>query len=142
MRNKDIKVYLVWIPKYRKKILIGDVAFRVRDIIRQIALQHEIVIISGKVAQDHIHRLVSYPTTLSLAKMVQYIKGGSSLRLMNKFPNLKKKFWGGSLLGIGYFAVSSGTITDEVIQEYINEQEGEPVLEDSRFSIDSPPRTL
>lgn len=51
----DLKVHLVWIPKYRKKILIGTVAVRVRDLIRQIAMEHDIQILSGKVSHDHIH---------------------------------------------------------------------------------------
>ena len=54
----DLKVHLVWIPKYRKKALVGPVALRVRDLTRQIAMEHEITILSGKVASDHIHVLV------------------------------------------------------------------------------------
>ncbi len=56
----DLKVHLVWIPKYRKKVLVGPVAIRVRDLIRQIAMEHEVHIISGKVARDHVHVFVSY----------------------------------------------------------------------------------
>ena len=56
----DLKAHIVWIPKYRKKVLIGPVAVRVRDLIRQIAMEHELHIISGKVARDHVHVFVSY----------------------------------------------------------------------------------
>ena len=56
----DLKVHLVWIPKYRKPVLTGDIAIRVRDLIRQIAMEHELEIISGKVASDHIHVFLSY----------------------------------------------------------------------------------
>jgi len=56
----DLKVHLVWIPKYRKKVLTGQVAIRVRDLIRQITMEHEIAILSWKIASDHIHVLVAY----------------------------------------------------------------------------------
>lgn len=57
----DLKVHLVWIAKYQKKVLTGQVALRVRDLIRQIAMEHEITILSGKVASDHIHVLAYRP---------------------------------------------------------------------------------
>jgi putative transposase len=56
----DLKVHLIWIPKYRKRVLMGPVAIRARDLLRQIALEHEIEIISGKVSIDHIHMFISY----------------------------------------------------------------------------------
>ena len=55
----DLKVHLVWVPKYRKKVLVGPVAICVRDLIRQIATEHELTILSGKVARDHVHVFVS-----------------------------------------------------------------------------------
>ena len=109
---------------------------RTRDILRQIALEHEIDIISGKVSSDHIHMFISYHPTQNISKIVQWFKGISSHMLLSEFPHLKKQFWGRHLWARGYLAVSSGNITDEMIQEYINEQEGEPVIDDSRFQID------
>ena len=55
----DLKAHFVWVPKYRKKVLTGQVALRVRDLIRQIAMEHEITILLGKVASDHIDVLVA-----------------------------------------------------------------------------------
>ena len=74
----DLKVHLIWIPKYRKRILTGQVAERVRDILCQVSMEHEVHIISGKVASDHVHMFVSYRPQLALSKLVQYLKGGSS----------------------------------------------------------------
>ncbi len=71
----DLKVHLIWIPKYRKRVLTGQVAERARDILRQICTEHEIHIVSGKVAADHIHLFVSYRPQMAVAKMVQYLKG-------------------------------------------------------------------
>jgi len=132
----DLKVHLIWIPKYRKKVLSGPVSMRTRDILRQIALEHEIDIISGKVSSDHIHMFISYHPTQNISKIVQWFKGISSHMLLSEFPHLKKQFWGRHLWARGYLAVSSGNITDEMIQQYIEEQEGEPVIDDSRFQID------
>ncbi len=131
----DLKVHLIWIPKYRKRILTGQVAERVRDILRQVSMEHEVHIISGKVASDHVHMFVSYRPQLALSKLVQYLKGGSSRVMLQEFPRLRKQFWGRHLWARGYMAVSSGTITDEMIQSYIDEQEGTPI-DDSQFQID------
>ena len=76
----DIKYHLVWITKYRDKILRGEVAERARDLIRQICHAREVVIIRGSVSPDHIHMLVSAPAHMAPSKLVQYIKGRSSRR--------------------------------------------------------------
>jgi len=133
----DLKVHVVWIPKYRKKVMTGDVAIRVRDLIRQIAMEHELQIISGKVARDHIHVFLSYRPNQDLSTIVQWLKGISSRVLLQEFPHLRKQFWGRHFWARGYLAVSSGNLTDEMIEQYINEQEGEPVHDDSRFPIDN-----
>lgn len=135
----DLKVHLVWIPKYRKKVLTGDVALRVRDLIRQIAMEHEITILSGKVACDHIHVLVGYRPHVDVSTIVQWLKGISSRVLLQEYPHLRKKFWGKHFWARGYLAVTTGTLTDEMVKKYIAEQEGEPMVDDSRFVIDTPP---
>ena len=136
----DLKVHLVWIPKYRRKVLTGDVAIRVRDLIRQIAQEHEITILSGRVASDHIHVLVAYRPHMDVSRIVQWLKGISSGILLQEFARLKKMFWGRHLWARGYLAVSTGNLTDEMVQAYIAEQEGEPVHNDSRFVMDNPPK--
>ena len=136
--KSDLKVHVVWIPKYRKSVLTGAVALRVRDLIRQIAAQHELEIISGKVARDHVHVFLSYRVTQKVSQLMQWLKGTSSRVLLQEFPHLRKEFWGRHFCSLGYLAVSSGNITDEMIQEYIDEQEGEQIADDSRFPIDSP----
>ena len=133
----DLKVHLVWIPKYRKKILTGAVALRVRDVLRQIAMEHELAIISGKVSSDHIHLLVSYRPHQDVSTIAQWLKGISSRILLQEFPHLRKMLWGRHVWARGYLAVTTGTITAEMIHKYIAEQEGEPVQDDSRFVIDS-----
>ncbi len=135
--KSDLKVHVVWIPKYRKAVLTGDVALRVRDLVRQIAAEHELEIISGKVARDHVHVFLSFRPTQKVSQIMQWLKGTSSRVLLQEFPRLRKHFWGRHLWARGYLAVSSGTITDEMIREYIDEQEGEQIADDSRFPIDN-----
>lgn len=132
----DLKVHLIWVPKYRKRVLIGQVAIRTRDLLRQIAVEHELDVISGKVAVDHVHMFVGFRPTQDISKIVQQLKGISSRILLEEFAHLRKQFWGRHFWARGYCAITSGTITDEMIQAYIEEQEGEPV-ENNRFTIDS-----
>ena len=134
----DLKVHLVWIPKYRKAVLVGEVAVRVRDVIRQIAMEHDLVIVSGKVARDHVHVFLSYRPYQEIGQIVQWLKGISSRILLQEFPSLRRKFWGRHFWARGYLAISSGTLTDEMVKEYIDEQEGEQIADDSQFPIDSP----
>ena len=119
-----------------QKILTGEVAGRVRDLIRQIAMEHDIQILSGKVSRDHIHVFISNPPHQHISKIVQWLKGTSSWVLLQEFPHLRKQLWGRHLWARGYLAVSSGTITDKMVEEYIADQEGEPVHDDSQFVID------
>ena len=132
----DLKVHIVWIPKYRKKVLYGDVAVRARDIIRKIAMEHDLVIISGKVSLEHVHVFLSYRPNQDISKIVQWLKGISSRILLQEFPHLKKAFWGRHFWARGYLAVSSGNITDEMIKDYIDSQDGEQIASDSQFQID------
>jgi len=101
-------------------------------------MEHDIDIISGKVSNDHVHIFVSYRPNQDISQIVKWLKGKSSRILLAEFPHLKKQFWGRHFWARGYFAVSSGNITDEMIQQYIDEQEGESIADDSRFTIDNP----
>ena len=73
----DLKVHLVWVPKYRKRVLIGPVAVRTRDLLRQIAAENDLPIISGKVAADHVHLFLSYRAHQNISRIVQWLKGMS-----------------------------------------------------------------
>ncbi len=75
-------------------MLTGVVAIRVRDVIRQIAIEHELEIISGKVARDHVHVFLSYRPHQDISQVMQWLKGISSRVLLQEFPALRKKFWG------------------------------------------------
>ena len=84
----------MWIPQYRKTVLTGEVALRVRDLLRQIAAEHELEIVSGEVARDHIYLFVSSRPDQRVSQIMQWLKGISSRVLLQEFPHLRKKFWG------------------------------------------------
>ena len=130
----DIKFHLVWITKYRKTILIGEIAKRARELIREVCRTWDVEIIRGHVSKDHVHIFVSVPPHISVSKLMQSIKGKSSRKMMSEFKHLSREFWGRHIWGRGYFVASSGNVTDEVIMQYIELQGKEP--EDSDFHID------
>jgi putative transposase len=100
----DLKYHLIWCTKYRYKILLGRIAERARDLIRQVCQMRDVVIVRGAVSPDHIHMLLSAPPHLAPAKLAQYIKGRSSRRLQEEFPELRKRYWGQHLWRVGTFA--------------------------------------
>ena len=132
----DIKYHLIWITKYRYKVLRGRVAERARDVIRQICEAREVIIIRGAVSPDHVHMLVSAPPQLAPSKLVQYIKGRSSRRLQEEFEDLRKRYWGQHLWARGYFCASVGTVDEKTIREYIENQRWDDDVE--KFKITSP----
>ena len=132
----DIKYHVVWVTKYRYQVLRGEIAERARDLIRQICVAKEIVIIKGHVGRDHVHLLVSAPPRMSVSKMMQYIKGKSSYQLQREYPSLKKRYWGRHLWARGYFCATAGTVTEEMIKAYI-EQQDVPPEDDFRVSADA-----
>jgi len=126
----DIKYHYVWITKYRYKVLRGELATRVRDTIREVCMAYDCKILAGSVGLDHVHLLVSVPPTVAPSKLAQYMKGKSSYVVQTEFPELRKRYWGRHIWARGFFCGSSGTITDEMIKEYIANQSKDDVKSD------------
>ncbi len=118
----NIMYHYVWVTKYRYHVLTGEVALRARELIRQTCLSRNITILSGSIGKDHVHILASCPPSLSPSKIMQYIKGRSSRMLQDEFPHLKKRYWGQHLWARGYFCATSGTVTEDMIRQYIENQ--------------------
>jgi putative transposase len=131
----DLKYHVVWITKYRKPVLRGEIAKRLRELIRQTCETLDVYIEAGHIAIDHVHLLVSVPPQVSVSDLLQRLKGRSSRKMLDEFGELKKQFWGQHLWARGYFAVSSGNVTDEIIKQYIETQGENPVSDDSGFRI-------
>ena len=131
----DLKYHLVWITKYRKPVLRGEIGLRLRELVRQTCATLDVYIISGHVAVDHVHLLVSVPPNVSVSELMQRIKGRSSRRMMEEFGEIKRQYWGRHIWVRGYFAASSGNVTDEIIKQYIESQGEEPPNKDDNFKV-------
>jgi len=118
----DLKYHVIWVTKYRYKILRGDIAQRARDLLRQIRVAREVTMIRGAVSPDHIHMLVAAPPQLAPSKLVQFMKGRSSRLLQRGFPALRKRYWGQHLWARGYYCASVGAVDEKTIREYIENQ--------------------
>jgi len=132
----DLKYHVVWVTKYRKPVLRGEIALRTRELIRQTCATMEVYILSGHVSSDHIHLLVSVPPNVAVSVVVQRLKGRSSRRLQEEFGELKRQYWGRPMWARGYFAVSTGNVTDEIIKQYIESHKDMPTDHDGNFEID------
>jgi len=122
----QLHVHLVWSTKYRYEVLRGDIQVRCRDLIRQTCDSLDIQILKGVVSKDHVHLHLSYPPKLSVSDILKRLKGRSAKMLLAEYTELKKRYWGGHLWGIGYGSWSTGNITDEMIQEYLNHHKEGP----------------
>ena len=114
----DCTYHIVWITKYRYPVLVGDIASRARDLVREICGENQVEIIRGTVGRTHIHIYVSIPPYLSISKLVQYLKGKTSRKIQMEYPELKKRYWGRHFWAIGYFVRTTGNVTDEMIKHY------------------------
>ncbi|QQK75416.1 IS200/IS605 family transposase [Salicibibacter cibarius] len=121
----DIKYHIIWVTKYRYHVLRGDIAHRVRELIRQGCEARGITILQGSVGKDHIHLLLSCPPSIAPSKILQYLKGRSSRLIQDEFPALKKRYWGQHLWARGYFCATVGNVTEEIIRNYIENQTSE-----------------
>ena len=114
------RYHIVWITKYRYKVLCGEIREHVRDVIKQVCEEKGVKIIHGVLAQDHIHMFVDIPPRLSVSDFMQYVKGRSSRKVQQRFPALRKRYWGCHFWCRGYFCTTSGNITNKAIMEYID----------------------
>ena len=130
----DIKYHLVWITKYRKPVIRGEIGKRLRELIRQTCATLDVQIEKGHIAPDHVHLLVSVPPNVSVSELMQRVKGRSSRLMLTEYTELKKQFWGQHLWARGYFAASTGNVTDEIIKQYI-ESQGNELTDDKDFKV-------
>jgi len=125
------RYHLVWITKYRYKVLNGDVRLRVREIIRQVCAENGVEIIKGVLSNDHVHMFVSIPPKPSVSDLMRKMKGRSSHKEQREFAQLKKRYWGRHFLGRGYFSTTNGAITEDIVLQYL-EKHGDKSTDASR----------
>jgi putative transposase len=125
--------HIMWVTKYRKKILVGDVAVQLREMVRAICAKESVEIIRGAVSSDHVHLFVSTSPKTTISKLVKLLKGKTSHILMQTSPSLKKQYWGRHMWARGYFCCTSGNVTDEMMKGYIENQSDED--DDDTFKL-------
>jgi len=120
----ECKYHVVWIPKYRKKVLYGELRKHLGSILRELATQRESSILEGHLMLDHIHVLVSIPPKYSVAQVVGFIKGKSAIQIARTFSGRKRNFTGQHFWARGYFVSTVGR-DEDAIRAYIKKQEQE-----------------
>ncbi len=120
------RYHIVWVPKYRYKVLAGEVRERVRDIVRQVCTEMGVRIVSGVLSLDHVHMFVEIPPHIAVSQFVQRAKGRSSRKIQQEFPQLRKRYWGRRFWARGYFCTTSGNVTDEIVLQYLENHAAKP----------------
>ena len=116
--------HIVFIPKYRKKVLYGQLRNDVREIIRTLCSYKKVEIIEGAVCADHVHLCLSIPPKINISEFMGYLKGKSALMIYDRHPELGNK-WDRSFWARGYYVSTIGNVDEETIRRYIIEQEKE-----------------
>jgi len=113
----------VFITKYRKPVLRGDVGREVRVLVREVCRTHDIEVVQGHIRPDHVHLLLDVPPRLSPSRVMQLIKGKSSHHLLQDHRRLRREFWGRHLWARGYFVATTGNVSEEMVAKYIETQD-------------------
>ena len=117
----NCQYHIVFIPKYRKKVIFNEVRKDLGQILRKLCEQKNVEIIEAEACKDHIHLLVSIPPYLSVAQFMGYLKGKSSLMIFDRHANLRYKYGSRHFWCRGYYVDTVGR-NKRVIEEYIKNQ--------------------
>ena len=120
----ECKYHVVWIPKYRKKVLYGSLRKELGEIFRELASQKECKVIEGHLMADHVHMLLSIPPKYAVAQVVGFIKGKSAIQIARNFHGRKKNFVGEHFWARGYYVSTVGK-DENAVRDYIQKQEQE-----------------
>ena len=119
-----LSAHIVWVTKYRYHVLKGDLQVRCRDLIVQICNSENVKILKGVVSKDHVN--IEYSPSLSISDLVKKLKGRTSRLLQQEFPDIGKRYWGRHFWAVGFGVWSTGNITDEMVQEYLEHHREKP----------------
>ncbi len=118
----DCKYHVVWIPKYRRKVVYKDLRRELGEVFRELAQQKESTVEEGHLQADHLHMLLSIPPKYSVAQVVGFMKGKSAIHIARTFMNRRKNFMGENFWARGYYVSTAGK-DEEVVRRYIIQQE-------------------
>lgn len=119
------RYHIVWITKYRYKVLTPDMRLRIREITRQICAQMGVSILKGVLSSNHIHMFVEIPPKHSVSEFMRRVKGCTSRKIQQEFPELRNRYWGRRFWARGFFCTTSGNVTNDIIINYIEKHSGE-----------------
>ena len=119
-----IQCHLVWISKYRKRVLRGKIVIRLKRLLYEACKINRWRISELSIQEDHVHMIIQIKPSESIAEVVQILKGGTSRVIRKEFPELEEFLWGDSFWADGYFAESIGVVDEEVVRKYIKAQRG------------------
>ena len=114
--------HIVWVPKYRKRLLYNKLKIRLRELLEECAEINNWQIIELAIEKDHVHIILQSPPKISVSEVVRLFKGGSSIKLREEFPELMEYLWGDCLWAEGYFVETVGKINEKKMQEYVRKQ--------------------
>jgi putative transposase len=120
----NIAYHLVWIPKFRRKVLTGEVQKATKELIGECCERHELTLLALETDQDHVHVFVSAPPRVSPAEIANLLKGYSSRYLRDRFPHLKRVCGTERLWTQSYYVGTAGAVSAETIRRYIMECQG------------------
>ena len=120
----ECKYHIVFIPKYRKKVLFGQIRKELGEVFHRLAKQKESFIEEGHLMADHVHIMISIPPKYAVSQVVGFIKGKSAIHIARMYAGRKRNYVGQSFWARGYFASTVGR-DEQVIREYIRHQEAE-----------------
>jgi len=120
----ECKYHLVFIPKYRKKTLYVELRQYLGDVFKELARQRESEVLEGHLMVDHVHMMISIPPKYAVSQVVGYIKGKSAIHLARVYMGKKRNYVGQSFWARGYYVSTVGR-DEEVVREYIRNQEAE-----------------
>ena len=115
--------HVIWCPKYRKRILKGEIAEALRLAITAICIEREWPILTLEIQPDHIHLFVTIPPSQAVADAVKILKGSTARKLFVAFPALKDQLYGGHLWSPSYYVGTAGNVSAETIRHYIERTE-------------------
>ena len=127
---------VVWVTKYRYHVLQGDIKLRCRDLPVQICDSEDVRILKGVVSKDHVHMHIEYAPKLALSDLVKRLKGRSSRLIQQEFPHLQKRYRGRHFWATGDGAWSSGNVTEEAVQEYLEHHRQQSNKDNNPFILE------
>ena len=122
--------HLVFIPKYRRKIMYGELKKDIAEILRKLCEMKQVTLIEGRICKEHVHMYVAIPPKISVSEVMSYIKGKSALMIFDRHPEYRTKYGDRHFWERGYYVATVGEVNEEMIKRYIKEQRENDKLED------------